>query len=348
MKIAIDASLVGGRNTGDTSYWNGLLHGLSQTDTSATFLLFYNAQRPIPIPNDPRFVACPVAAPSSRWWSLVSFPLAARQSGADLAHSQYNLSPLIRRGVTTIHDVSFFIGPEWFRPRDRWIMTRFLPGTCHRASAILTVSETSRGEIERFLPTARGKVRVTYNALSPTFPTQPLSPPNVERPYLLTVGTRWPRKNMQLAIEAIERLSTPHRLVVTGQPGWGSEQISDRVVATGYVPEEELAALYQHAALYLAPSRHEGFGIPLLEAWASGCPVLCSGAAAFQEVGGDAVAIEPSWEPGVWSDRIERLLQDEPARRHLSDCGRRRLERYDWRDTAMKTVETYREAMAHG
>lgn len=356
MIVAIDARLAGGRHTGDTTYWNGLLAGLAETPGDVSFLLFSNAPRPDRIPDDPRMVWIPLANGSSRWWSLVAFPLAARRRGAGAIHTQYNLSPLAGRiGVTTVHDVSFFIGPEWFSATDRWMLRKFVPRSCARAARVLTVSETSKAEIERYIPAARGKVVVTPNALNPAI--QPWDREaarrhaagrlGIEAPFLLTVGTRWPRKNMRLAIDAVRRLpgSVPHRLVVSGKQGWGEEGDLDdpRIVATGYIEDDDLSALYSSADLYLAPSRHEGFGLPLLEAFACGCPVICSTGGAMPEVAGDAAAIEPSWEPDVWARRIESLLSDSGTLESMRERGYARLARFDWRTTAAKTLSVYRE-----
>ncbi|MCH8980257.1 MAG: hypothetical protein IH945_13615, partial [Armatimonadetes bacterium] len=245
--VALDARQLTERSTGDTSYWRGLVGGLAEVDTGLGFLLYSNAQRPSWIPEDDRF-AWIVLPGGGRWWSLYSFPTDALRRGARAIHTQYNLSPLAGKiGVTTIHDVSFFIGPEWFGWRDRLILRSQVPGSVARAARVITVSETSRLEIERFMPAAAGKVRVTYNALGDNI--NPLPAEDAERtvrrelgidgPYLLSVGTRWPRKNMRLAIEAAGLLpgSVPHKLVVTGKAGWGELPPSDRRVFTGYVSD---------------------------------------------------------------------------------------------------------------
>src|SRR5579885_1319148 len=111
-QIAIDARLVGGQSTGDSTYWLGLLTGLSRINTNFRFLLFSNAPRPPGIPESPAFQWVRLPSRNSRWWSLVRFPLLARRMNADALHTQYSLSPLAGSiGITTIHDVSFFIGP---------------------------------------------------------------------------------------------------------------------------------------------------------------------------------------------------------------------------------------------
>lgn len=312
------------------------------------FLLVSNGPAPPGVPEVPNFRWIEARARLSRWWSLVTFPLAARRAGARALHTQYTLSPLAgRQGVTTVHDVSFFVGPEWFRPRDRLLLQRTVPASCRRAAAVLTVSETSKAEIERFVPTARGKVSVTPNALGENIQPMPQAEAeNLVRAigapdgYLLTVGTRWPRKNMALAVEAARLVGLP--IVVTGQPGWGEEPPG--AFQTGYVDDRTLTALYQCARLYLAPAFHEGFGIPLLEAFACGCPVVCSSGGALPEVAGGAAEVVPDFLAETWAQAVRSLMADSGKLEELRRRGRSRVGDFDWRRTAEATLAVYRQA----
>jgi len=194
--IALDARLVGGTNTGDSTYWSGLIEALAHGDCGLDFLLFSNAPRPQGIPNCRNFRWIEVPSRSNRWWSYVSFPLAARKMGAKAIHTQYSLSPLAGScGITTVHDVSFFIGPEWFRPKDRVILQRTVPASVKRAARVIAVSQTCQREIEHFIPGAKGKVRAIYNGLPSWIAHDPAPQPTLDRlqvqkPFILTVGTR--------------------------------------------------------------------------------------------------------------------------------------------------------------
>lgn len=349
--VALDARLVGGTNTGDSSYWTGLLHGLSKAERDLRFLLISNAPKPQGIPNSDNFSWIHLPAGSSRWWSYVSFPLKARKLGAGVIHTQYSLSPLVgHRGVTTVHDVSFLIGPEWFKPRDRLILSKTVPASVRRARKVIAVSNTCKGEIEQHIPAAKGKVEAIYNGLPPWVekvddPAPVLKGLGVEQPYLLTVGTQWPRKNMKLAIDAAAKVEGC-RLVVTGKSGWGDQAAGSHVQAVGYVDNSQICALYSGASLYLAPSRHEGFGIPVIEAFACGCPVLCSTGGALPEVAGDAAEVEPTWEPDHWADSIRHLLADSSKLGELRRRGFERVKKFDWVESARKTANVYREILA--
>ena len=348
--VAIDARLAGGTSTGDSSYWTGLIHGLSKLDLDLRFLFLSNADEPAEIPKSEKFLWMRIPARSSRWWSLVAFPLAARRAGARAIHTQYSLSPLVgRRGITTIHDVSFFVGPEWFKPRDRLMLSKTVPHAVKVAHRVITVSKTSAAEIEHWIPAAKGKTVPIYNGL-PTWinrvadPLPKLRDLGVDSPYCLTVGTRWPRKNMALAVDAVAMLEG-QRLVVTGKAGWGQEALGSHVTTVGYVSNEELCALYSGAQLYLAPSRHEGFGIPVIEAFACGCPVICSSGGALPEVAGDAAIVEPTWDASHWADSIRVALNDSSKLDELRRRGLERVKRFDWVESARQTVQVYREVM---
>jgi glycosyltransferase involved in cell wall biosynthesis len=353
---ALDARLVGAGAGGDSTYWSGLLHGLARTDAGWRFLLLYNAAKPPPIPSDPRFEPVCVPARSQRWWSLVSFPLAARRAGAHVIHTQYNLSPLAAgRGVTLIHDVSFFIGPEWFSTKDRLLLRRFVPGSARRAAQVLTVSETSAAEIASHIPAARGKIAVTPLAVNPAVvPCDPERARQIVRerlglagPYLLSVATRCPRKNIALAVEAASLLpgDLPHRLALTGRgrPG-GTAGAHPRIAELGNVPDDLLGPLYSAASLYLCPSHHEGFGLPVLEAFACECPVLCSAGGALPEVSGGAALVEPSKDPESWARRIGEILADSSKLAGMRRLGLERARAFDWLETARRTLAAYERA----
>lgn len=353
LRVALDARLVGRDFTGDSTYWTGLVRGLAELDSPIEFLLFSNGPAPAEIPKTRKLTWISLKSRNTRWWSLVTFPLAARKMGASAIHTQYNLSPLAGpRGITTIHDVSFFIGPQWFRPRDRFLLQRFVPRSARRAKRIVTVSQTSAREIERYIPAAKGKVEVAMLGpnpdLSPTTRGEArgfVAARGFHEPFALTVGTRWPRKNMQLAIEAMELLSPelPHRLIVTGKKGWDEGSAGSRTLYAGYVPTDLLSALYCAADLYLAPSFHEGFGLPLLEAFACGCPAVCSQGGALPEVSGGAAHIVESWEPKDWAAVIEDLLSDSSKLESMRERGKARAAEFSWKACAEVHERVYRE-----
>lgn len=341
--IAVDARLFAGTSTGDSTYWTALLLAMRELAPDAPIRLYSDRA----LPNAP----FPVEVVKSRWgrlWSLVAFPLAARKAGA--THVQYALSPLVKNGISTIHDVSFFVGPEWFRTKDLALLRAGSRSAAKRAKRIVTVSDPSKEEIERYLPRAKGKTVAIPNACPPWIsggkdPDPVLARLGIQRPYLLTVGTRWPRKNMELAVRAANAFppEMPHQLVVTGKTGWGDQELGARGIATGYVSNEDLSALYAGADLYLAPSRHEGFGIPVLEAMRCGCPVLASSIPAFQYAGGDAAAYAPSFDPEDWAAWMAASLGDSGKMLGMRERGLAWEPRFSWQESARRHLELYAE-----
>ncbi len=353
--VAIDATLVTGEHTGDTTYWRGLLRGLSQTPSPLRYLLLGVGDPPphLSLPGE-RFQWVRLRGGSRRWLGLVSVPLSARRLGASLLHTQYNISPLSPPAVTTIHDVSFFINPAWFRPRDRWILRTFVPISARRALKVITVSYSSKQDIVKFLRLQEEKVAVIYNGLEERFKPVPeserlpvLARYGITFPYVLTVGTRWPRKNVGLAIEAMALLPSeiPHRLVLAGRYGWGALPSHSRVYEVGYVPDEDLPALYSGASLYLCPSHYEGFGLPVLEAFGCGAPVLTSGGGGLREVAGDAGVVMEEMSAEAWSARIAELLGNWSILAEMREWGFRQAKRFSWQEAAQKTIEVYLEVL---
>jgi len=219
---------------------------------------------------------------------------------------------------------------------------------------VVTVSEFSKREIHKYISGLGDKVVVAPNACDEAIhPIDPVearakikSGLGLDGPFMLTVGTRWPRKNLALALRAADQLpsSMPHKLVLTGKAGWGDEQPSDRALVTGFVDTELLCALYSAADLYLAPAHYEGFGITLLEAFTCGCPVLANANGAHEEVAGDAAQIAPG-DVDTWAPAIQELLRNDALRSTFVAKGHQRAKAFSWDKTAAIVEQTYREVL---
>lgn len=336
--VAIDARLVSSRSTGDSTYWRGLLTGFAQIQADFDLLLLSNDAPAQNVPEVPGARWVTGGFRSSRLWSLVSFPMLASRHGANVIHTQYSLSPLAgKQGVTTVHDVSFLIEPAWFEPRDRFLLSRTVPAALARCARAVTVSESSRAEIERLVPASRGKVSVTRLAPAPGIePPGSLAGLDVPDRYLLAVGTPWKRKNVALAVETARRVGLP--LVLTGraEPTWDA-------VRVGYVEERQLSALYAGAEALLVPSFHEGFGLPVVEAFACGCPVVCSEGGSLPEVAGGAARIVRGFDPERWAEEVSNLIGDTSILAEMRHKGELRAKEFSWKKCAEETLAVYRE-----
>jgi len=356
IKIALDARLYRGSMTGDSTYWTGLVDALIAAAPADVQFRFYGmAPAPGGTPVEIQKLWEVLPARSSRTWSYFKFPLAALRWGADRIHTQYSLSPFtVGRGITTVHDVSFLIEPSWFPVRDRAILSRTVPAAVQRAASVITVSATSQREIEQFIPAARGKTHAIWNG--PNSLLEAVTPDEAEKivrdelgirgRYALSVSTVWPRKNMGLVVAAVGGLpdDSDLQLVLTGKFGWGERPEHPRVHRTGYVPPRQLSALYSLATLTLCPSLHEGFGLPVIEAFGAGCPVIVGPGGALPEIAGEAGVVLPDHDAATWTGAIQDLLADSSKLARLRARGLKRVDAFSWAASAERHLNVYREA----
>ncbi len=176
-------------------------------------------------------------------------------------------------------------------------------------------------------------------------------------PFVLTVGTLQPRKNIEVVVSAFERLvarGADLKLVVAGGAGWGERQTAervrlsparDRVVLAGHVTDAQLLALYRSALCFVFPSRYEGFGLPVLEAMATGTPVVCSDRTSLPEVAGDAAMLVSPDDVDGLERSIGRLASTPQARAEMIELGLTQAARFTWERCAEQTVAVYRTVL---
>jgi len=270
--------------------------------------------------------------------------LASFRDGLDLLHLQY-VSPLLSGCPISllIHDLSYEHNPEWFTTRE---VTRFratIPRSAKASQIVMTISEFCREDMIRRLGIPPEKVIITPNALPPyckpaeTGKVRELrSRLGLPERYILALGNLQPRKNITSLIRAWRRLmDRPEMngtsLVITGKKAWLFDEIlseagigddsGDRIIFTGYLPEEDLPALYSGALLFVYPSLFEGFGLPPIEAMACGTPVILGRHSALEEVCGTAAMYSDVTDQAALAETILMLMKDEAKRRSLSEEG---------------------------
>lgn len=370
MRVAIDARLLTGAYTGDRTYWQGLLRAMLPIAEAHGGRLILFSSRPLPqevLPPSPAWESVLIASRSERWWSLWHFPRAVQRWRCQIAHTQYTVSPLFRTPVvTTVHDISFLVEPQWFPFKDRWLLRWSVPASCRRAVRVLTVSETSRADILRYLRLPPQKVVVTPNGVPEGFHPLPKDQAQawvrqqygIEPPFALSVGVLQPRKNWALAIRAVayyrEQTGHPLQLVLTGKPGWAERSLralcaqleaESWVHLTGYVPDSHLVWLYNASEMVLYPSFYEGFGLPPLEAMACGVPVVASNGGALPEVVGSGGVLLPPTEYGMWAYAIQTLIENESFRQQLRERALHQAQQFNWRIPAERTWEVYQQGV---
>jgi glycosyltransferase involved in cell wall biosynthesis len=218
---------------------------------------------------------------------------------------------------------------------------------------VTTTSECSRRDVHQLLGVPLERIVVAPCAVDPVF-RAPRSPAATARPYLLTLGNDKPHKDMTPALDALEALAGRHDmdLVLVGalSPRLRRRVVSSawrpRIRAESYVTDERLAELYAGAAVFVFPSRFEGFGLPPLEAMACGAPVAAFDTPAVAETCGDAARLVPVGDAAALTQAVADLLENPQARRDLIEAGRRRAAGFSWSETARRMLDVYRRALA--
>lgn len=271
------------------------------------------------------------------------------------------LSKSIAR-VVTIHDLVWMKYPRTMRLSGYLSDRLLMPASIRKADRIIAVSHSTAQDIKKQFPEVADRVRVVHLAASlsacPLDKPEPLSV-GVNKPYILFVGTLEPRKNLRRLLEAFsllaEEVRGQYQLVIAGGKGWGGIDvartaenmgIASRVLVTGYVSNQQLAALYANAYLLAMPSLYEGFGLPILEANAFGVPVLTSFCSSMPEVAGDAAILVDPLNVQEMAEGLNALLSDRHYRDSLAAKAKKNAQRFSWEKAAQQTLVVFKEAMA--
>ncbi len=287
-------------------------------------------------------------------WLHVCVPLTAWRRRARLVHAPVNWAPWWSAcdTVVTVHDLAWERVPDAFPEGFRRYARLFARRSVRRARVVMADSGQTARDLRELYGVPEAKLRVVPLG-APAAPDRP-----VERePFVLAVGVRDARKRTAALVEGHHRYwDTANgdpgrcRLVLAGPPG--DEEEAVRRVASpgcelrGFVSREELLGLYRRATLLVYPSSYEGFGLPVLEAMANGCPVLVAPGGALDEIAGPVALALPDASPAGISRRLAEVLADRPALAARGEAGRARAAEFTWERTAAQTLEVYREAIA--
>jgi glycosyltransferase involved in cell wall biosynthesis/radical SAM superfamily enzyme YgiQ (UPF0313 family) len=373
MRIAFDGSSLRPNRTGVGYYGEHLLRHLAQAlPASDELIVVSNCPVDTTTPLPARVeVCCDTRRLPRLLWMQTRAPMMLKRLGVDVAHFTNGMVPLAKTAptVVTIHDMSLKLLPR-YHPLRRVVLNRPLMDlAARRADAVITVSESARRDIVRQYRLPAESVHVVYEAAAPQF--RPVSDrrdvERVRRKYglrdriILYVGTVEPRKNLPVLVSAFaERRrhgDLEHQLVCVGPYGWLSRDVDDLVsqsgvgdaiTFTGYVPFEDLPALYSSAEMFVYPSIYEGFGLPVVEAMACGTPVITGRAAAVAEIGAHAVEQVERIDVASLGDALVRVAQDPERRAALAAAGLARAADFSWDRAATQSLEVYRSAAAAG
>lgn len=349
IRVGLDAHVLGRRQAGNETYTRGLAEALGlEPDVRLILYLDRGAEFSPAAGTRLRRLVFRTAQPRIG----LELPLRSRLDRLDVLHMQYVVPPLPGVPVaTTIHDLSFLDVPELL-PAARGLRLRATVADAVRRSAVLlTPSEFSRDRLLHHYPVPAHRVVVAAPLVAaPSLDPGAGDPADddgalpaalgLDRPFVLSVGELQPRKNLARLIEAMalaRRDGLDADLVLAGRRGWRADEV-DRAIERhdaggwvrplGYVPGRTLQALYRAARVVAYVSLYEGFGLPILEAMATGTPVLTSQAGSIPEVAGDGALLVDPRDPRAMADALVRLSSDESLRETLAAAGLRRVAHY--------------------
>lgn len=353
MKVLFDAHQLGRRQTGNETYVRELLPHLCATEGIDVTAVVEN---PVATEYVRTVGAEPYSVAGSGWARLVALGVAARRRRMDLVHSIYYLPPGMRRAtVVTIHDISFEMHPEFFRRADLLRNRTLVRLAARLATIVVTVSEASRGDIVERYGIDPARVIAIHNGVSPVFAPPP-SPrlPSSSGPFrILAVGTLQPRKNLLRLLEAVRLVAQSHdvSLRIVGPAGYQANEIRIRlgnvpwVETSGYLPMDELLHAYHDADLFVYPSIYEGFGLPVVEAMASGTPVVTSTGGSLPEIAGDAAIVVDPTDIDAIANAILRVVESPDLQERLRTRGIARAAAFSWARSAEDHISAYEAAL---
>ncbi len=366
MRIGFDARKL--HDFGIGTYIRNVLRQLARIDRDTEFVLLCRAADAAGLAAlGPNFRPVVEATGNYTLAEQIRIPLALRRERVTLFHApHYVLPPLVScDSVVTIHDCIHLMFPQYLPSRFALAYARTSIALAARhATRVLTVSESSKRDILRYVDVPADKIDVIYNAYDERFGDEPHEDDVVrvrERfqlhdEFVLYAGNVKPHKNLERLIDAfalvrrrgLDRL----RLVLIGDEiskyaalrrAVHRHQLHKYVRFLGYLPEETLAVMYRLAGVFVFPSLYEGFGLPPLEAMASGTPVVTSNVSSLPEVAGDAAVLVDPYDPQSIADGIQAVLTNEELRRELRRKGLARAHEFSWEQSVRRVREIYDE-----
>ncbi len=374
--IGIDVRLVTEERTGDSMVFRYLTRALIKQHPEFSYRLYTHTEDPKILARLAELLDCAhsdhvtiVSLPSGAnrfLWNGWVLPRELSKRPVDIYHTQY-IAPLWLprkiKLVTHVHDVSFAAHPEWIALRDRFFLNLLIPRSLRRSEKIIAPSIFTRTEIVKFYPYTQEKVAVIPNAVGEEWLRFSLDDTSREivrkkyklpERYIIATGTMQPRKNIPYLIKMWRDRPKELQsvgLVLTGNPlghhvdAGIQPQYTQDIIFTGYVDVHELRALLAGAELLVFPSLYEGFGIPILEAFAAYVPVMASDIPPFHEVGGEAVYFFNPVNLAQGKETLYSLLIDETQKKRLVEGGRSRMAMFDWQQSASLLAAVYQSIL---
>lgn len=368
MKIAIDVcDLDHQRIDGTRVYIKNVLNKLGEIDQENQYFLYHQKDfNPLLAPKMfGNYVDRKI--PYKFWWTQTKLAYEVLQDKPDVLWMPIQQMPYLVKGriktVVTIHDLAFKIFPEDFTFGDRFKLNLFADYAVKNTNRIIAVSKSTKKDILRFYPKVdEEKIKVVYHGVDPCFRRNNKKATNYSPALpagrlpttncLLYVGAIQPRKDLVTLVKALEIIRSKGqqdlKLMIVGAPAWKSEESLEYIknskyrkdiVLAGQGTFEQLPSLYQNASVFVLPSKYEGFGMPVLEAFASEVPVIVTNNSSLSEVAGDAALKFKTGDYEELAGVLLKLLGDDRLKTELIERGKKRMEEFSWEKCARETLE---------
>jgi glycosyltransferase involved in cell wall biosynthesis len=363
MKIAIDIRDAASEKTGKGWYVYNIVKEVLKLDKKNNYLLYGN-QKKNPLKDYGNGEYKFIDAKPSRWHFLVLKDIQKEKVDVFFAPSSFiipALAPKTIKTVITVHDLVSYLFPANHNAKAVIIERLTLKRALKRANSVFVVSENTKKDLLKKFKYPENRIFITHCAASDFFKTQ-IEQKEIEKfrakmkypeKFILAVGTLEPRKNFSTLIRSfstIKKWYPDYKLIIVGKKGWKFRQIEETlkkyklendVLFPGYLKDSELKNTYKLATVFVFPSLYEGFGIPPLEAMASGCPVVCSNVASMPEVVGEAGFLVDPNNPYQFADAVSSLIENEQVRSSMIERGYRQTEKFNWKVSAEKVLEVF-------
>lgn len=394
MKIGIDIRVLGKKRTGDETYIKNLVKNLLSIDRENQYYFYTDIDdgkevieiKKIIDPNRQfkNYKIVSITPSHKLLWTFFALPKHIKKNPIDVLHVQYitpQSLPKKIKLITTIHDVSFNVFPQYINKLDLLFLKILIPLSLGKANKAIAVSSFTKKEIQRFYQpeTKNKKTKAIYNggadkrfkkmeSLENSRVKEVRNKYNLPEKFILYIGSFQPRKNISLLLEAYRKLRRENRdnqeiknikLVLGGgregnnydqrideklnEIKKNSENIHKDIILTGYIDDKDLPEIYKLADIFCFPSLYEGFGLPLIEAMTAGVPVLCSDSSCHKEIAAEGAEYFKGDNLDDFTKRMFDIIINEDKKKLLKDKGEKRARFFSWKKCAQQTLDTYQE-----
>lgn len=371
MRIGIDISQIIYEGTGVADYTKNLVENLIETDTDNDYVLFGYSAGGLPVLEKFRrkytgnkkvsikLFPLPHLAFELLWNNLHMIDPIKLFGHMDLIHSSDWIQPPSKaKKVTTVHDLVVYKYPDFSHPRIISVHKQRLNYVKKECDMVISDSKSTKNDLINILKFDSNKIEVVYPGIDSLY--YPRDEEKVRSikikykipgKYILSVGTAEPRKNLKNTINAFNMFKAKQvkinkeedtKLVIAGNQGWGiSVKNTSDIINLGFIPAEDLPILYSGALMFVYPSYYEGFGLPVVEAMACGCPVVTTNRGSLEEIAQDCAIIVDPDNPHAISEGMYELSADSEERKKIIKKAGEKIKQYNWKKSAMKILKIY-------